>query len=56
VLANLGWPPVERTETDDEGAKRTSWFIENGEVYAVRVYEDDVLEGVRLTVELPADR
>ena len=55
VLANLGWSPVERTETDDEGSRRTSWFIENGEVYAVRVYEDEVLEGVRLTVELPAD-
>jgi hypothetical protein len=56
VVRNLGWQPTERTEAADEGARRTSLFIENSEVYAVRVYEDDTLDGVRLTVELPADR
>lgn len=56
VVRNLGWTATERTEARDEGANRTSLFIENSEVYAVRVYEDEALDGVRLTVELPADR
>jgi hypothetical protein len=54
VVENLGWKPTERTASADEGAEQTSLFIENSEVYAVRIYEDDVLEGVRMTVELPA--
>ena len=56
VVRNLGWQPTERTDATDEGARRTSLFIENSDVYAVRIYEDETLDGVRLTVELPAER
>lgn len=53
---SLGWAPTDREDTNEGGTRRTSYYLENDQVYAVRVYADDTLSGVRLTVELPAAR
>ena len=53
---SLGWAPTDRKDTTGSGARRTSFYLENDQVYAVRVFADDTLSGVRLTVELPAAR
>jgi hypothetical protein len=53
TLDNLGWRPVDKTESNEGGSKRTTFFVENSEIYAARVYQDEALPGVRLTVELP---
>lgn len=55
ILSGLTWVPTEVIETDgDAGAKRKSFFIENNVVYTIRVFKDDALSGVRMSVELPA--
>jgi len=54
-LAGLRWTPTEVTEdTDTFGTKRTSFFVENGSLYAIRVFEEAALDGVRITAELPS--
>jgi hypothetical protein len=53
-LASLGWRPVRESTFSDPGTRRHSFFVESDEVYVVRVFEDELLEGLRLTVELPA--
>jgi hypothetical protein len=53
TLNNLGWKPSDKTISNEGGSKRTTFFVDNGEIYAARVYEDEALPGVRLTVELP---
>ena len=55
ILSSLGWTPSEVTDTSgDAGARRKSFFVENNVVYAIRVFKDDTLNGVRMSVELPA--
>ena len=53
---SLGWSPTDRQDATDSGTRRTSYHLQNDQVYAVHVYSDDALSGVRLTVELPAAR
>ena len=53
---SLGWAPTDRKDASGSGARQTSFYVENDQVYAVRVFTDDTLSGVRLTVELPAAR
>ena len=53
---SLGWAPTDRQDTNEGGSRRTTYYLENDQVYAVRVYADDTLAGVRLTVELTAAR
>ena len=57
-LASLGWKPTEKTTDAAKGGvaagtRRSTWFIENGTVYAIRLFQNDNLAGVRLSVELP---
>ncbi len=55
ILSSLTWTPTEITDTTgDAGARRKSYFIENNIVYAIRIFKDDTLNGVRLSAELPA--
>ncbi len=54
TMRSLGWTPTNTTEDGDDGSRRTTFFIENGTVFSIRVFEDEALEGVRLAVELPA--
>jgi hypothetical protein len=54
TFRSLGWTPSDRKERSEGGTRRTSFYLENDQVYAVRVFADDTLAGVRLTVELPA--
>jgi hypothetical protein len=53
---SLGWKPTDRKDSSEAGARRTSFYLENDQVFAVRIFADDTLAGVRLTVELPAGR
>ena len=58
TLASLTWKPTEKTTDTAQGGvaagtRRTTWFIENGTVYAIRLFRNDSLAGVRLSVELP---
>jgi hypothetical protein len=53
TLNSLGWRPVDTTESSEGGSRRTSFFVENSQVYAARIFQDPSLSGVRLTVELP---
>jgi hypothetical protein len=49
----MGWRPVDVTQSNEGGSRRTTFFVENGQVFAARVFEDPSLRGVRLTIELP---
>lgn len=53
TLNGLGWRPVDVTESNEGGTRRTTFFVENGQVFAARVFQDPSLKGVRLTIELP---
>lgn len=53
TLNGLGWRPADTTESNEGGSRRTSFFVENSQVYAARIFQDPSLSGVRLTVELP---
>jgi hypothetical protein len=54
TFGSLGWKETDRTDTTEGGSRRTSLYVENDQVFAVRVFSDEALKGVRLTVELPA--
>ena len=56
TFRSLGWAPTDRKDAAGGGSRQTSFYLENDQVYAVRVFADDALEGVRLTVEMPAGR
>jgi hypothetical protein len=53
TLNGMGWRPVDVTQSNEGGSRRTTFFVENGQVFAARVFEDPSLRGVRLTIELP---
>jgi hypothetical protein len=54
TFASLGWKETDRTDVSEGGSRRTNLYVENDRVFAVRVFSDEALKGVRLTVELPA--
>lgn len=55
TLASLSWVPTEVAETEgDAGARRKSYFVENEVVFVIRLFSGEGIEGVRLSVELPA--
>jgi hypothetical protein len=54
TLDSLGWKASNRQDSSEGATRRTSFIVENDQVYAVRVFSDQALQGVRLTVELPA--
>jgi hypothetical protein len=51
---SLGWKPTDRKDDSEGGSRQTSFYVENEQVYAIRIFADAALKGVRLTVELPA--
>ena len=60
TLSSLGWKPTRKLidggKDAPKGSRRTSWFIENGSVFVIRLFEDDNLKGLRLSVELQIGR
>ena len=60
TLRSLGWKPTQKLvdggKDAPKGSRRTSWFIENSSVFVVRLFEDENLKGLRLSVELPAKK
>ncbi len=55
TLESLGWPPTQRFSTpdDDTSSRRTAIYVENGTVQVIRIFTDENLDGVQVTVELP---
>lgn len=55
LLEGLGWSTTVDPETvEDAGARRRTYFVENDSVFSIQLFEDDNLDGVRLSAELPA--
>lgn len=53
LVADAGWTPTQRLQSDDDASRRTSVYLENDTIEVIRVYTDENLKGVRVTVELP---